>query len=110
VFCALGNLLSQASADHLANWLGQGKQRFEKVFGAAPGAGGAAAFHAAVDGIGATFVLMQTSLGLVGGYNPVSWSSNVNGGAFTINPNDALDLMLGIHYDQVVLAHAVLLV
>lgn len=81
-----GALLSQASANQLATWLGQGDRTFVNVFSRTQGSGGSTAFHAAVDGIGPTFILMQTSLGLVGGYNPGSWNSS---GTYTENPTNA---------------------
>ena len=58
------------------------------MFTSAPTAGGSTAFHTAVDGIGPTFVLIQTNLGLVGGYDPLSWSSPING-AYNQNLTDA---------------------
>lgn len=75
-------LLNQDNVEQLGSWLGQGvdltniytKQSGNTSFD----------FHAAVDGKGATFVVMQVRdrntgvAGLVGGYNPQSWSS-VNG-------------------------------
>ena len=83
-----GQLLNQTNANQLAAWLGQGDLTFTNVFSSAPSGTGAAAFHTAVDGIGPTFILIQTSLGLVGGYDPVSWGSPVNG-AYTLDPTNA---------------------
>ena len=83
-----GQLLNQTNANQLAAWLGQGDLQLTNVFSSAPVSGGSTAFHTAVDGIGPTFILIQTNLGLVGGYDPISWSSPVNGG-YTINLTNA---------------------
>ena len=83
-----GQLLNQTNANQLAAWLGQGDLQLTNVFSSAPVSNGSTAFHTAVDGIGPTFVLIQTNLGLVGGYDPLSWSSPVNGG-YNVNYTDA---------------------
>lgn len=71
-----GLLLNQTDANQLATWLGPGDLTFTNIFSSAPVAGGAAAFHAAADSQGATFSLIQTNLGLVGGYDPLPWDSS----------------------------------
>jgi hypothetical protein len=73
------SLLDQDRRRQLERWLGAGEFTFNNVFTLQPG-DTSLDFHAAVDGKGATFTLMQVtnSLGdsyVVGGYNPQSWSS-----------------------------------
>ncbi|MGO4381577.1 PEP_CTERM-anchored TLD domain-containing protein [Pseudoduganella sp. RAF53_2] len=72
-------LLSDADKAQLARWLGKGPIELERVYKKREGQT-AADFHAAADGKGATFTVMEATneLGqswLVGGYNPQSWSS-----------------------------------
>jgi hypothetical protein len=72
-------LLSAADQSQLAKWLGQGPIALDSIYKKRIGQT-AADFHAAVDGKGRTFVVMQatTELGetfLIGGYNPQSWDS-----------------------------------
>ena len=83
-----GQLLNQTNANQLAAWLGQGDLQLTNVFSSALVNGGGTAFHTAVDGVGPTFILVQTNLGLIGGYDPLSWSS-IPGGSYNINPTDA---------------------
>jgi hypothetical protein len=70
-----GGGLTQAQANQLASWLGQGNLALTKIFGGLD----PLAFHTAADGMGPTFVVAEVLLGsnhiLVGGYNPQSWSS-----------------------------------
>ena len=68
-------LLTQTGANQLASWLGQGDLAFTDIFSQTPNASGSTSFHSAVDGEGPTFSLIQTSLGLLGGYDPLSWST-----------------------------------
>ncbi|MEO8027947.1 MAG: PEP_CTERM-anchored TLD domain-containing protein [Bryobacteraceae bacterium] len=79
-----GVLLDQAGADQLAAWLGEGDLVLTNVFSSGPVANGSTAFHAASDNLGRTFVLIETDLGLVGGYDPQSW-----GGFYNITIPDA---------------------
>ena len=59
-----GQLLTQSGADQLAAWLGQGNLTLTNVFSSGPEANGISLFHAAVDGIGPTFVVVQTNYGI----------------------------------------------
>lgn len=83
-----GLLLSQSDGAQLATWLGQGDLTLINIFSLAPAANGATAFHSSVDGVGPTFVLIQTNRGLVGGFNPVSWTGSASGN-YVINATDA---------------------
>lgn len=71
-------LLSPAQHGQLESWLGQGGVNLNNVFTLQPGMD-SSHFHAAADGVGATFSLMLVGNGtdqwLVGGYNPQSWDS-----------------------------------
>lgn len=80
-----GQLLTQTYADQLATWLGQGDLSLTNIFSSAPVANGSGLFHAAADAQGPTFSVIQTNLGLVGGYNPQSWSSISNYNITTTN-------------------------
>ncbi|UTY60553.1 PEP-CTERM sorting domain-containing protein [Massilia sp. erpn] len=77
---AATSLLSAAEQKQLATWLGEGEIKLNTIY--AKSAGDTAAnFHAAVDGKGRTFSVMEATnkagqTWLVGGYNPVSWSSS----------------------------------
>jgi hypothetical protein len=73
------SLLDASRHAQLERWNGAGEFNLTKVYTLQPG-DTARDFHAAVDGKGPTFTLLQVSnaLGdsyLVGGYNPQSWSS-----------------------------------
>jgi TLD/PEP-CTERM motif len=70
-----GTLLNQTNANQLATWLGEGDLSLTNVFSSGPVVAGSP-FHTASDNIGRTFVLIQTSAGLLGGYNPQSWNSS----------------------------------
>lgn len=86
-------LLTAAYDAQLETWLGQGPLNFTNIFTRAAGDGqDAYDFHAAVDGKGPTFALIQVvSIGrlnsdvMIGGYNPQSWRSS---GGFNFTPND----------------------
>jgi hypothetical protein len=86
-------LLTPAHADQLETWLGEGLIQLTNIYTKQTG-DTSAAFHAAADGQGRTFsvieVLGQDFNGqpqLIGGYNPQSWQS---AGGFTITAADAL--------------------
>jgi hypothetical protein len=73
-------LLDQGRRRQLERWLGAGEFTFNNVFTLQPG-DTSLDFHAAVDGKGPTFTLLEVSNAsghsyLVGGYNPQSWSSS----------------------------------
>jgi hypothetical protein len=73
-------LLTPALQSQMLQWLGQGTAQLSNVFTKKTG-DTAAAFHAAVDGKGATFSLMQVrdaagNVSVIGGYNPQSWESS----------------------------------
>ena len=72
-------LLTSADESQLEAWLGQNNLVLTKVFTKTDGSTGSD-FHAAVDGKGPTFTIVQATNGLgtsalVGGYNPQSWRS-----------------------------------
>lgn len=72
-------LLDQSNRRQLERWLGAGEFTFNNVFTLQPG-NTSLDFHAAVDGKGPTFTLLQVTNAqdatfLIGGYNPQSWSS-----------------------------------
>lgn len=73
-------LLDDTGVAQLSTWLGQGDITLTNIFTRDSGNSSAAAFHAAADGKGATFVLFRgTENGVTatfGGYNPRSWKSN----------------------------------
>lgn len=84
------SLLSAADQSQLASWLGEGQISLTNIYTKAAG-DTSANFHAAVDGKGRTFAVMQASNGagqtwLVGGYDPQSWSTT---GAFNITTNQS---------------------
>ncbi len=106
------NLLTAASADQLETWLGQGPTTLTNIFDKAPG-NTPDDFHAAADGMGATFSVIEV-LGfyngelrdqpvLIGGYNPQSWSSSSD---YNVMPLDAdrtafvFNLTQGLKFDQ----------
>jgi hypothetical protein len=82
-------LLDAGREAQLERWLGAGDQVFTPLFTGVPG-DTSLDFHAAVDGKGPTFTLLQVSNSvgswLVGGYNPQSWSST---DGYHLTPTDA---------------------
>jgi hypothetical protein len=75
-------LLTSTSLDMLEAHLGQGDIDVTNIFTKTAGST-SFDFHAAADGMGATFTIMEitdvtdkTKKAIVGGYNPKSWSSN----------------------------------
>jgi hypothetical protein len=73
------SLLTQDTRRQLERWLGAGEFTFNNIFTRQAG-DTSLDFHAAADGKGATFSLLQVTNGqgdsyLVGGYDPQSWSS-----------------------------------
>ncbi|MCC7008558.1 MAG: PEP_CTERM-anchored TLD domain-containing protein [Acidobacteria bacterium] len=82
-------LLTSAFEGQLEAWLGQGNLDFTNVFtknSADPNNDDSLDFHAKADGKGATFTLLEAVVGtqtfVIGGYNPLSWSS-----IFDYNPS-----------------------
>jgi len=79
------DLLSASSANQLESWLGQGDISLTNIFDKAAG-DDSVSFHAAVDGKGATFSVIEVTgmhgetafdvPVLIGGYNPLSWNSD----------------------------------
>lgn len=72
-------LLDPAGANQLESWLGTGPVTLTNIF--TKGVGSTSLdFHAAADGMGATFSVMNVTLNgitkTIGGYNPQSWSSS----------------------------------
>jgi len=81
------SLLSDGDRAQLAAWLGGGELTLTNIYTKVVG-DTAASFHAAVDGKGPTFSVMQAmddqgKTWLVGGYNPQSWSSK---GGYNMTP------------------------
>lgn len=88
--CAHATLLSVAGQAQLSTWLGEGPIALDLLFAKSAGKT-AADFHAAADGKGRTFAVMEARNAagqswLVGGYNPQSWSSK---GGFNLTPDEA---------------------
>lgn len=94
-------LLNSASLTQLEGWLGEGQLDLTNIFTKQKGSA-STDFHAAADGKGRTFSLMQVSgtktltdgttinfSNVVGGYNPQSWNSKtVNSvGSYNLVPN-----------------------
>lgn len=90
-------LLTEAYQSQLETWFGQGDLNFTNIYTKSSG-DYASDFHAAVDGLGATFFLMRVDANpdysfsyisgpqIVGGYNPQSWKSD---DTYNATPNDA---------------------
>ncbi len=78
---AYADPLSSADNAQLQTWLGQGAVTLTDIFSANANST-SVDFHAAADGMGATFSVMSvTSNGvtsLIGGYNPQSWNTSNN--------------------------------
>lgn len=105
------DLLDSTSTQQLSTWLGQGDIQLTNIFDKAPGQT-SLDFHAAVDGKGATFSVMEVTgysgvpfekPVLVGGYNPQSWHSG-NGYNYTELDSDRtgfiFNLNLGLLFRQ----------
>lgn len=104
---AHATLIGAADRAQLATWLGEGPLALNLLFEKTPGKT-AADFHAAADGKGRTFSVMQAfgedgRMWLVGGYNPQSWSSK---GGFNMTPNEEdrtaflFNLTSGVRFQQ----------
>ncbi|GAB2872894.1 hypothetical protein GCM10027277_47710 [Pseudoduganella ginsengisoli] len=90
VLPAHASLITTADQAQLSSWLGEGPLSLNLLFEKTPGKT-AADFHAAADGKGRTFTVMQAygvdgRSWLIGGYNPQSWSSK---GGFNMTPDEA---------------------
>jgi len=81
-----GSLLNQANANQLATWLGEGDLTLTNISSRTPGIGQSTSWHGDVNGQGRTFTLIETNLGLIGGYNPQSWNSSAS---YNTTPNAA---------------------
>lgn len=107
------DLLDAVSAAQLESWLGQGPIQLTNIFDKAEG-DDSFDFHAAVDGKGATFSLIEASVdidfdgiyditGIIGGYSPQSWDSS---GDYHHTEADAdriafvFNLSKGLKFDQ----------
>jgi len=93
-------LLTSTNEAQLEIWLGQGDLDFTNIFTKTTGDGqDSVDFHAAADGMGPTFVLIEVRdylmfpdyrSTIVGGYNPLSWQISGNYiGNWNFTPNDA---------------------
>lgn len=81
-----GVLLNQTHADQIATWLGEGDLTLTNIYSGTPGSNASTAWHSTVDGMGRTVSLIMTELGLIGGYNPVSWDAGIAG--YVLNPTN----------------------
>lgn len=73
-----GTLLSATGANQLETWLGVGDQDFTNIWSGNAGVATATSFHAAVDGVGATFSLYGITLAngshaTIGGFTSTNW-------------------------------------
>ncbi len=95
----------------LATWLGEGDLAFFEIFSSSNGDGKTSTdFHAAVDGQGRTFTLLEVTsfdtglTQIIGGYNPQSWNSTTG---YNVTPTDAertafiFNLTDGIKHEQI---------
>ncbi|WP_332854354.1 PEP_CTERM-anchored TLD domain-containing protein [Duganella sp. S19_KUP01_CR8] len=87
---AATSLLSAADQAQLGSWLGEGQIKLTNIYTKAAG-DTSVEFHAAVDGKGRTFAVMEATnehgqTWLVGGYDPQSWSTK---GSFNITANQS---------------------
>jgi hypothetical protein len=93
-------ILTGASANQLETWLGQGAIGLTSIFSKSVGST-STDFHAAVDGNGQTFSVIELDNGnVIGGFNPYSWSSS---SSYTrANNSDAFlfNLTTGVKYDR----------
>ncbi len=79
-------ILDAGSALQLEGMLGQGGISLSNIFTKTVGSS-SSDFHAACDGKGATFSVIELMDGtIVGGYNPQSWNSS---GSYNMTPDDA---------------------
>jgi hypothetical protein len=96
---AAAALITPAHEATLEGWLGQGDLTFTQVYALQAGHT-PEDFHTAVDGKGATFVLMMATLWgstpapppvLIGGYNPQSWATagTPGGNGYNLTPDPA---------------------
>ncbi len=96
------SLIGGSEVNQLETWLGQGELTLTKIYTKSLG-DSAADFHAAANGKGATFTLIEVINNgvsrIVGGYNPLSWNSSgtynfsntaADQTAFLFNLTDAL--------------------
>ncbi|MGH3641853.1 MAG: PEP_CTERM-anchored TLD domain-containing protein [Mycobacterium sp.] len=83
-------LLGASDVAQLEAWLGAGPLTLTKVFDRVPGDGKRGTdFHAAVDGMGPTFTVLEVTgpeTTIIGGYNPNSWQG---GSGYVYTPLDA---------------------
>jgi hypothetical protein len=86
-------LLSSSDAAQLESWLGAGPIELDNIFSHVQGDGKTGAdFHAAADGKGATFSIVEImdstgfSHEVIGGYNPNSWNGALNGYFTSVTP------------------------
>ena len=97
------DLLTGAYANQLESWLGQGSISLNNIFDKVSG-NSSYDFHAAVDGMGATFSIMQIFNGteelIIGGYNPQSWSSNSGWSSTGINEAFLFNLTTSSYYAE----------
>lgn len=89
------SMLGASELTQLETWLGQGPLTLTNIFTKGVDGTTGAEWHAAVDGQGATFSVLQIVMNLpgagtvtqvVGGYNPQSWNSSGN---YNITSDDA---------------------
>ncbi|MEM6371965.1 MAG: PEP_CTERM-anchored TLD domain-containing protein [Pseudomonadota bacterium] len=69
-------ILTTATANQLETWLGEGPIGLTAIFSKTTGSR-SSDFHAAADGKGRTFSVIELDNGnVIGGYNPLSWESS----------------------------------
>lgn len=103
------DLVSAGDAAQLQQWRGAGAMTLTNIFDKEYG-DTSYDFHNAVDGMGATFTVVEV-LGnhqgffdapiLVGGYNPVSWDASKYNYTYTYNNNDRNAFMFNLSTDTV---------
>jgi PEP-CTERM motif-containing protein len=101
-------LLTEGFKTQLGSWLNAGELSFTNLYTKSTG-DTTLDFHAAVDGQGATLTLLEALVGgstyIIGGYNPLSWSSPP-GGAWNEAPTDTertafiFNLTTGVRQDE----------
>jgi hypothetical protein len=83
-------LLSAGHVNQLETWFGQGPLQLTNIYTKQSANATGQAFHAAADGGGPTFAILEV-LGptpqLIGGYNPISWDASLNN--WVLTPDDA---------------------
>jgi hypothetical protein len=92
------SLLTTSELAQLETYLGEGPLTITRIFEKQPGLAHSANFHAAADGAGRTFTVFEMTddgvTRLMGGYNPLSWSTVGNSGSWNISGSSTLEMEL----------------